>query len=257
MLSRDGPLPLYHQLINVLAARIATGRYSLGGPFPSERQLIGEFQVSRITVRLALQKLVRDGLLRRERGRGSFLLASKLTRQGDRLASLDENELAIQAPLVIREAGIRRLGARDKAPEAFKLGAEDVLYRINRLAVLGDEVLIRSSIYVRLPAAATVTSRMLQEFRSIHSMIDGRFGIKIDHGTRTVEAVAARRNESQALGVPAGFPLLFVRTTSVDAVGRTLSYAETWYRGDRWQFVIPHVARQGSEARGELIPVGS
>jgi len=255
MLNRGDPLPLYHQLKSVLAHRIVVGQYPLAEPLPSERLLMGEFRVSRITVRLALQELVREGLLRRERGRGSFVIASKLSRQGDRLASLDEDELAIRAPLVVKEAGVRPLGPRDKIPECFMLGPEDALYRVDRLAVLGDKPLIHSSIYIRLPADASLTIQTLDEFKSIYTLLERHFGIKIDHGSRTVEAVGARRTDSRRLGVPPGSPLLLVRTTTVDSVGRALTYAESWYRGDRWQYVIPHVEREGAEAKARLVTV--
>src|ERR1044072_6764141 len=70
-LEPSSPLPLYHQLERVLAERIAEGRYRRG--FPGDLELAAEFSVSRGTVRQALERLSRSGLIVRHQRRGSFL----------------------------------------------------------------------------------------------------------------------------------------------------------------------------------------
>jgi DNA-binding GntR family transcriptional regulator len=72
-LEPSSPLPLYHQLERVLAERIADGRYRDG--FPGDLELAAEFSVSRGTVRQALERLARSGLIVRHQGRGSFVAA--------------------------------------------------------------------------------------------------------------------------------------------------------------------------------------
>src|SRR5256885_6908128 len=70
-LEPSSPLPLYHQLEQVLAERIAEGRYR--DAFPGDLDLAAEFSVSRGTVRQALDRLARSGLIVRHQGRGSFV----------------------------------------------------------------------------------------------------------------------------------------------------------------------------------------
>src|SRR2546421_8726083 len=72
-LEPSSPLPLYHQLERVLAERIAEGPYRDG--FPGDVELAAEFSVSRGTVRQALDRLARSGLIIRHQGRGSFVAA--------------------------------------------------------------------------------------------------------------------------------------------------------------------------------------
>lgn len=64
--------PLYLRIKGELAARLRSGEIPPGAPFPSERKLCEEFGVSAITVRRALLELVRDGLIYRQQGVGSF-----------------------------------------------------------------------------------------------------------------------------------------------------------------------------------------
>src|SRR3954469_16132549 len=67
------PVPLYFQIVNVLESRIYSGRYAPGALLGTEKALALEFGVSRITVQRALDSLARDGLVRRQRARGTFV----------------------------------------------------------------------------------------------------------------------------------------------------------------------------------------
>lgn len=69
-LSRDGRVPLYYQIYDVLKEEIENGTYLPGSQIPSEAELGKRFNVSRITVKQAIQKLVVDGYLYRQQGKG-------------------------------------------------------------------------------------------------------------------------------------------------------------------------------------------
>ena len=66
-------VPLYYQLAGVLQVQVRKGRYAAGDRIPTEAELVGEYGVSRITVRQALASLEQEGLVRREVGRGTFV----------------------------------------------------------------------------------------------------------------------------------------------------------------------------------------
>ncbi|MFI2911102.1 GntR family transcriptional regulator [Streptomyces sp. PDY-4] len=73
-LDLDGPDPLYEQIAEVLAARIADGTYPPRRRIPSEAGIVDEFGVSRPTARAAVQLLVERGLVHTVRGKGSFVV---------------------------------------------------------------------------------------------------------------------------------------------------------------------------------------
>lgn len=70
----DGPEPLYEQIAEVLAARIADGTYPPRRRIPSEAAIVDEFSVSRPTARAAVQLLVERGLVVTVRGKGSYVV---------------------------------------------------------------------------------------------------------------------------------------------------------------------------------------
>jgi DNA-binding GntR family transcriptional regulator len=73
-LDLDGPEPLYEQIAQIIAARIADGTYPPRRRIPSEAQIVDEFGVSRPTARAAVQLLVERGLVRTVRGKGSYVV---------------------------------------------------------------------------------------------------------------------------------------------------------------------------------------
>lgn len=72
--SQSGEKPLWSQLYDILEARILNGEYSEGEILPSEMSLIDEFEVSRVTVRQAMDKLIQAKLISRQRGKGTIVL---------------------------------------------------------------------------------------------------------------------------------------------------------------------------------------
>ncbi|MFD8251892.1 GntR family transcriptional regulator [Streptomyces werraensis] len=73
-LDLDGPEPLYEQIAQILAARIADGTYPPRRRIPSEADIVAEFSVSRPAARAAVQLLVERGLVHTVRGKGSYVV---------------------------------------------------------------------------------------------------------------------------------------------------------------------------------------
>ena len=71
-------LPLYHQLFELLHHEITAGKWKPGDLIPPEAELVRRYGVSRITVRKVLDLLVREGLIVRERGRGTHVAHPRL-----------------------------------------------------------------------------------------------------------------------------------------------------------------------------------
>src|SRR5260221_8161920 len=79
---RNGNIPLVYQLGEAIRDRIVREEYSLGEPIPTEDQLQKFYGVSRTTVRLALAKLVNEGYIRRQQGKGTFVNPRGLVAKG-------------------------------------------------------------------------------------------------------------------------------------------------------------------------------
>src|SRR5262249_54500361 len=122
----SSPVPLYFQITNALQARIFAGSLRAGAPIGTEKQLASEFGVSRITIRKALKILRADGLLKVERGRGTFvadrpspvaptalhLLLDDLLARGETLEVVRDEQLEVAAAAAVASALDVRPGAK-------------------------------------------------------------------------------------------------------------------------------------------------
>jgi GntR family transcriptional regulator len=77
-LDKNSPIPLYFQLEEILKERIETGELQTGDLLSSEKELSEKYKISRPTVREALRGLVSEGLLYREKGKGTFIAKPKI-----------------------------------------------------------------------------------------------------------------------------------------------------------------------------------
>src|SRR3569833_738583 len=91
MLNKNIPIPLYYQLKERLTQQIMGGDFQPGTLMPSERELSDRYGISRMTVRQALGEMVKEGLLLREQGKGTFVAEPKITQGLLRLTSFSED----------------------------------------------------------------------------------------------------------------------------------------------------------------------
>ena len=122
-LSRDLPVPLYHQVKTSILRRIETGQWRPGDRLPSEDELAEGFKVSKITVRQALRELAQIGHIRREQGRGTFVQRPPLVEGPRKLTSFSEEmrRQGVQASSAVLEQGTRP-GVRRRGLDARHRG---------------------------------------------------------------------------------------------------------------------------------------
>jgi len=78
VLDKSTPIPLYFQLKEIIKDKIDSGKLKPGDILPSERELSQVYQISRPTIRQALKELVNEGLLYREKGKGTYVSKPKI-----------------------------------------------------------------------------------------------------------------------------------------------------------------------------------
>src|SRR5438105_13008663 len=78
---RKSPLPRYYQLKEIMREKVRAGEWKPGDLIPSERELGEKYGISRMTARQAITDLVKEGLIYREQGKGTFVSQRKITPQ--------------------------------------------------------------------------------------------------------------------------------------------------------------------------------
>jgi GntR family transcriptional regulator len=210
-------------------------RLDVGDAIPSERQLTQELGVSRLTVRAALDDLVREGLLVRRHGSGTFVSQPKIAQELTMTSVTEDME---RRGMV---AGSRTLGLRI-TPAGAHLGrllhvspSEPVLI-ISRLRLADRETMAIETLHVRESLVPGLAAPELER-QSFYEILEERFGIVIVGGHQTIEPTVTNEEESAALGVPLHSPAFLFERTTQSASGEIVEYVRSIYRGDRYKLV--------------------
>jgi GntR family transcriptional regulator len=235
---KDGAVPYYAQLAELFREAIVSGEWEPGRPLPSE-QVIGEFfGLSRTAVRQALAELSAEGLVRKEKGRGSFVRGPRRTEfvvQELRgfFDEMSEQGKAVSTDVLLLET------TTAAAEEAALLGVPtgSKVVRLDRLRKVDGEPICLARTLLPLPRFAGLAGQDLSQ-SSLYEVLSDAFGVEPRTGWRTVEATAADKTTASLLGVRTGSPLLLLTSLNVDATGEPFEHFTARYRADRTSFRI-------------------
>lgn len=226
-LEPSSPLPLYHQLEQVLAERIADGRYR--DAFPGDLDLAAEFSVSRGTVRQALDRLARSGLIVRHQGRGSFVAAPLEYPLGRFYRFAHEMQVrGIPESSRVLARGVVRAPAAVAA--ALGLARGDRLLRIIRLRLAGDRPLLLETSHLPDDVGAPLRFADLSA-GSMYDLLEEN-GVRLSRVTEEVHPVSLRAEEAERFGLPSGAPAFAVERIAV-AGERPVEHRLVLAPGDR------------------------
>ena len=207
----------------------------VGDAIPSERQLGTDLGVSRLTVRAALDELVREGYLVRRRGAGTFVAEPKVAKGID-VSSFSEDMRRRGLVPASRTLDLRSVPAGARLGRMLHVSPAEPVLSIKRLRLADGEPMAIELLNVRASLVPGLTGDDLER-SSFYDLLASRYEVEIVGGTQTVEPTVTNDEESVALGVPLHSPaLLFERVTRA-GTGDVVEFTTSTYRGDRYRLV--------------------
>lgn len=200
---------------------------------PSERELSQRFGVARMTVRQAMDALVRSGAVYRVQGAGTFKSPERLE-QPLVLTSFTQDMVArglrpgaktiVQGVEPATVSVARRLGLHD--------GAEVI--RFERLRTADDEPMAIERCFLDATRAPGLAETSLADV-SLYATLRERYGVTLSAASQTVQATVCDVDEGDLLGVEPGSAAFLFERISEDERGRPVEYVQSVYRGDRYR----------------------
>ncbi len=225
-LNRISPVPLYHQLAHQLKDAVQHGELPKGAFLDNELDLADRWQVSRPTVRRAIQELVDDGLLVRRRGVGTQVVNDQVRRQFTLSSFFDDLVAAGREP-VTDVISLRRVPAPDDiALDLDLLSGSDVV-EVVRCRSAGVQRLAVMRNWVIVDAAGDITAEELRR-SGLYALIRER-GVRPHYAVQRLGAKAATPDDATLLGVAVGAPLVTMRRIMQDDTGRAVEVGDHAY----------------------------
>jgi GntR family transcriptional regulator len=232
-LERESKLPLYQQLYEILHRRIIGGEWQPGDMIPAEPELMMAFGVSRITLRQVLDMLVRDGLVVRQRGRGSFVARPRLEKGMIRIFSFTEDmqQRGLRSKTVVLAAELLPASGEVAARLGIEPGEE--LVRLERLRLAEDEPLaIEESHLVHRICPGLLRYDFAIE--SLREVMAREYGVRWSKARQTIQAILAADGLAELLGIEPGAALLHIERVSYAQDNAPVEFLRVQYRGDRY-----------------------
>jgi GntR family transcriptional regulator len=236
-----GSVPLYRQLLDLLRQSILHGQVSVGETLPTEQALIELYGVSRITVRQALRELEAEGLIRRNRPKGSVVVRDR-SGSGHRwtFESL-QDVVAFAEQTSVRIASFLQKPAPEDIAEIFGVQQKTKLPRVHGMRFLRGEPLSEFFFWLA-PSVASQLNRRDVDSPALFAVIESRLGVRLVEAEQIVWCERAGRELAQQLNIRPSAPVLAVQRTYM-AAGRTpVEVAISRFAGSRYR--LRHVLRR-------------
>lgn len=247
MLDKDSPIPLYYQLVEDIRDRIRAGEYRPGQQLPSERELSEHYGISRMTVRQALQYLIREDVLVAQQGVGTFVAEPKLAY--DPLHALGFTEAMMQRGAAASSRVIEEV----VVPAPLRVAAQlnliegEAVVRIVRLRLSNDVPVLLETVHVPHALFPGLESADMARC-SLYQLMRDVYGVRLSGAQHTLEAVLANDYESELFGVQTGMPMILLQGVTYDEEDRPVEAFKAVYRGDRFKFHLDSRPKARQEA---------
>jgi GntR family transcriptional regulator len=221
----SSPVPLYFQIANVIQARIFAGSLQAGAPIGTEKELAVDFGVSRITVRKALEVLRADGLLKVERGRGTFVADTPRPLAPTALHLFLDDIIARGDTLEVAREEQTEVAPTPVVTRALKVRAGTMVMRVRQHMRPADGHGRGTGIWLTYFLTRHTWRLLLPIDRGpLLEQLDRAPGLRLAQGHEVIEAIAADAETAAWLEVAPGTPILRRQREYQTASGRTVVF---------------------------------
>lgn len=219
----------------------------VGDSLPSERTLSREWEVARMTVRAAVDELVREGFLVRRHGSGTYVAEPKVTQQpGMTSFSWDMRERGLEPGS--RTLATSTVSAGARLGRRLKVSPEAEVLVFRRLRLADGIPMALETLHVPHALVPGLSGEDL-EGHSFYDLLSRQYQVTVATGIQTIEPTVTNQEESELLEVPVHSPALLFEVTTETDDGRVTEFTRAVYRGDRYRITIELGADAGHRKR--------
>lgn len=241
----DNVVPLYQQIADDIRQRIDKGEYIAGQMIPSESKLCEMYQVSRITVRSAITKLVEDEVLIKRHGKGTFVQSTKIPSELLTFAgfttAMKQKGMNIQTHMLAAE----KQNASRKIAQVLAIPENEPIVYLKRLRSINGHDVILEHVYLSYEKYAFLLDIDLEN-KSMYSIINEKTGFNPEvscNSYSTLEAADATSDEMSLLELNENNAVIIVEETVAKSSGEVVHFTKQIHAGSAFKFSIANRAK--------------
>ncbi|MGP0223426.1 MULTISPECIES: GntR family transcriptional regulator [unclassified Paenarthrobacter] len=238
-IDRSSPVPLYHQVVQGIENAIHSGVLEPGSRLDNEIELAAQLNLSRPTMRKAMDELVRAGLLVRKRGVGTQVVASQVRRPLELSSLYDDLSNNGKKPTT-EVLSFSHVEADAATLTALQLPAGSKVYHFTRLRKVGGKPLALMENWVRDDITSMDEAQLASE--GLYAILR-RGGVNFRLASQRIGAMIANDYQAPLLETEVGSALVTMERTAVDDTGRMVETGHHVYRADSYSFEMTLVQR--------------
>jgi GntR family transcriptional regulator len=235
MINKNSPVPIYHQLEEYIKQQIENGILMEEAVIPSEREYAERFQISRMTVRQAINILVSEGYLKRQKGRGTFVNKKKVEQELQGMTSFTEDMLSRGMSPSSTLLSFQIIPADKKTATDLRIEVNNFVYKIKRIRLADSAPMALETAYIPVELVPGLTEE--NSNLSLYQYIEEHLSLSISEATQEIEASIASSHDAETLGINIGDPILLIERISYLQNEVPFELVESTFRADRYRFV--------------------
>lgn len=201
-LSKTNPLPLYQQLAKLIESCIYYGDFNDGDQLPTEKEFCEAYDISRVTVREAMNVLKRLELIETRRGAGVFIKKTQLLNRD--LLGIHDFDLQIEASGLTNKVEIISFEKHYKSTyitSALQLPPGTPLLRVKRLRKASEKPLFIENIFLNATKFSDLQEQDFKSTKLFSEKLLQKYGISISEVTLILDPVLIDAKQAELLGV--------------------------------------------------------
>jgi DNA-binding GntR family transcriptional regulator len=230
LINKYSNVPLYFQLKNLIIAKIESGEYGEESKIPSEQELCEAYDISRPTVRQAINELTNSGILYKKKGKGTFVAKSKSTIDIKSYTGFTDSILDSMNP---GKRDIVSINEIDMASKSFEgiFGSSSSFAEIKHLTTHDDNILALNVSYIPINLFPDII-KAIEEDKPSYDIMKGRYPLLPVKTKSSLEVIFTEQSDAQYLHIQTGQPLIKIESTLYSKSGQAVEHIISKYRSD-------------------------
>lgn len=229
-------LPRYQHIINYYRTLIESGKLTEGYKIPTEEEMCDHFNVSRITIRRALDGLMQEGFIYKQQGKGSFVTTKKTDIQLNHLQGFNEEMKALGFTPSTVLISMELIPPTEIIAASLGITGTQKVYVITRLRCADGMPMAIEKVHMPFSRFAGIEQEDLTQ--SLYAILRQKFGCEFIKAKQSIKASCATDSDCELLEIKPGKPVLLINRITYEQSGKPFEFVQSTYRGDKYQFNV-------------------